>query len=125
MAQSSLKFPPQISDISENSTFVAIQAFIWKSPNLFSIGPAMSYMKNRIWSDNNRDHVRSFHISGNMEWIYDRKIFDCFAEIILPSGLVFGNMSNSESNKPHKTISGVFFQTTNFQPTNDDFFGKK
>ena len=122
-----MKLPPQISDISEKSKFVAIQAFIWKSPNLFSNGPSMSYVKNRIWSDNNHDHVRSFHISSNMEWIYDRKNFGCLAEIILPSGPVFVNtgMSKSESNKPHKTTSWVFFQTTNFQPTNDDCFGEK
>ena len=85
----------------------------------------MLYMKDRIWSDNNRVHVRSFHISGNIEWIYICRIFESVAKIMLPSGLFFGNMSNSESNKPHKTTRGEFFQTTNFQPTNNDFFGEK
>ena len=85
-------------------------------------------MKDRIWSDNNRDHVRSLHILGNMEWIYDRKNFDCLAEIILPSGLVFGNMSNSEFNKPIKPPGDRFSkppisnpQITTFSVRNNAF----
>ena len=88
----------------------------------------MLYMKDRIWSDNNRDHVRSLHILGNMEWIYDRKNFVGLAEIILPSGLVFGNMSNSEFHKPIKPPGDRFSkppisnpQITTFSVRNNAF----